>query len=246
MNFLNQERYMSFAHLRSVVAACAGALLAGPATADITMALGTADATAGERVFKKCASCHTVENGGENRVGPNLYGIVGQPVATAEDFRYSEAMQDFGGEWSPDRLSEYLENPRKAVRGTRMSFAGLKSEEDRADVIAFLNSNSDDPLDFETTQASAEAEQQEEEYQFASLFDAPGVETTFYACTACHSEMIIAQQGLSRTHWDEMLEWMVEEQGMSEIAEPERTEIIDYLATHYNEDRPNFPRALGN
>ena len=123
-----------------------------------------------------------------------------------------------------------------------MSFAGLKSEEDRADVIAFLNSNSDNPQDFKTTEASAKEEPQEEEYEFGNLFNAPGVETTYYACTACHSEMIIAQQGLSREHWDEMLEWMVEEQGMSEIPEPDRTEIIDYLATHYNEDRPNFPR----
>lgn len=237
---------MSFAHLRSVLAVCAGAFLAGPATADINEALGTADATAGERVFKKCASCHTVEKGGKNRVGPNLYGIVGQAVASAEGFRYSDAMKEFGGEWSPDRLSAYLENPRKAVKGTRMSFAGLKSEEDRADVIAYLNSKSDDPLEFEATQASAEAEPQEEEYEFGNLVDAPGVEATYYACIACHSEMIIAQQGLSRAHWDEMLEWMVEEQGMSEIPEPDRTEIIDYLATHYNEDRPNFPRPLGN
>ncbi|MEO3415033.1 aldehyde dehydrogenase [Roseovarius sp. CAU 1744] len=83
-----------------------------------------------------------------------------------------------------------------------------------------------------------------EDYEFGVLFDAPGVETTFYACTACHSEMIVAQQGLTREEWDDMLEWMVEEQGMYEIEEPERSEILDYLAAHYNTDRPNFPRPL--
>lgn len=85
-----------------------------------------------------------------------------------------------------------------------------------------------------------------EPYEFGVLFDAPGVEATFYTCTACHSERIVAQQGLARDDWDELLEWMVEEQGMAEIEEPERTEILDYLAAHYNIDRPNFPKPLGN
>jgi len=86
----------------------------------------------------------------------------------------------------------------------------------------------------------------EEEAEFGLLLDAPGVESTYYNCIACHSEMIIAQQGLSRDHWDELLVWMVDEQGMMEIDEPERTEILDYLAAHYNEDRPNFPTPVSN
>jgi len=77
--------------------------------------------------------------------------------------------------------------------------------------------------------------------EFGVLFVAPGVEETFYTCTACHSERIVAQQGLPRKKWDETLEWMVEEQGMDEIEEPDRTIILDYLAEHYNVDRPNFP-----
>lgn len=86
----------------------------------------------------------------------------------------------------------------------------------------------------------------EEEAEFGLLLNAPGVEATYYNCIACHSEMIIAQQGLSRDHWDKLLVWMVEEQGMMEIDEPERTEILDYLAAHYNEDRPNFPGSESN
>lgn len=81
----------------------------------------------------------------------------------------------------------------------------------------------------------------EDDPEFGVLKVAEGVETTYYACVACHSEMIVAQQGLSRDEWDELLVWMVDEQGMAEIEEPDRTEILDYLATHYNHDRPNFP-----
>ncbi|MEM7669762.1 MAG: aldehyde dehydrogenase [Pseudomonadota bacterium] len=86
----------------------------------------------------------------------------------------------------------------------------------------------------------------EEEYEFGLLHDAPGVESTYYACTACHSEMIVAQQGLTRAEWDELFDWMIDEQGMVEIESSERDEILDYLAAHYNEDRPNFPRPDGS
>ena len=81
-----------------------------------------------------------------------------------------------------------------------------------------------------------------EDPEFGVLKEAPGVETTYYTCTACHSEMIVAQQGLTRERWDQMLDWMVEEQGMPELAADERQTILDYLAEHYNTDRPNFPR----
>lgn len=81
-----------------------------------------------------------------------------------------------------------------------------------------------------------------EEPEFGVLHVAEGVETTYYTCTACHSEMIIAQQGLPRERWDALLDWMVEEQGMSEPAPEDRAEILDYLSEHYNTDRPHFPR----
>ena len=80
-----------------------------------------------------------------------------------------------------------------------------------------------------------------EEPRFGVLYDADGVAETYAHCASCHSELIIAQQGLSRRHWDELIDWMVEEQGMVETPEPARTRILDYLAEHYGEDRPNFP-----
>ena len=122
-----------------------------------------------------------------------------------------------------------------------MSFAGLKKSTDRADLILYLNSFSETPLIFDVAVNNPQTTSEETPLEFGVLKLAPDVETTFYACTACHSERIIAQQGLNRDHWDEVLEWLVEEQGMSEIDEPERSKILDYLAAHYNEDRPNFP-----
>jgi len=86
------------------------------------------------------------------------------------------------------------------------------------------------------------AQDAEEESEYGVLVDEPGVDLTHAYCAACHSEMLVAQQGLTRAHWDELLEWMVEEQGMSEIEEPDRTIVLDYLEENYNTDRPNFPK----
>ncbi len=91
------------------------------------------------------------------------------------------------------------------------------------------------------TQNTAQAEAQEKKPEFGLFFVAPGVKNTYYNCIRCHSERIIIQQGLSREGWDEMLDWMIEDQGMGELDDLIRAEILDYLAAHYNIDRPNFP-----
>lgn len=86
------------------------------------------------------------------------------------------------------------------------------------------------------------AAQDRSDSEFGLMVEAAGAEETFYACTACHSEMIVVQQGKTRDGWDKLLDWMVEEQGMAELDEDERSVVLDYLAEHYNTDRPNFPR----
>ncbi|MEL7254603.1 MAG: aldehyde dehydrogenase [Pseudomonadota bacterium] len=88
--------------------------------------------------------------------------------------------------------------------------------------------------------ASTDASEEEEDYN-GILVNEPGADTTFAYCAGCHSERIVAQQGLTREGWEELIEWMIEEQGMGEIEDPDYTEIVDYLTAHYGEDRPNFP-----
>ena len=112
--------------------------------------LVNASVEGGDRAFRKCAACHTVEDGGANRVGPNLWNVVNRPIAAADTgFGFSSALTDFakGGEevWDYDHLNEFLAAPKRYVRGTAMGFAGLKKDDERADVIAYLRSLSDSP-----------------------------------------------------------------------------------------------------
>ncbi|MDU9002861.1 c-type cytochrome [Sedimentitalea todarodis] len=117
-----------------------------------------ADVDKGAKVFKKCSACHKLEDGA-NSTGPYLYGVVGRPVASVSGFGYSDAMAAAGGDWTPDHLNEFLTKPSDAVPGTTMSFAGLKKIDDRVNLIAYLNSNSDSPFVIEAAAETTEAEE---------------------------------------------------------------------------------------
>jgi cytochrome c len=120
----------------------AGAEAAKP----IEFYLASADPTKGEQVFKKCTACHNADKGGANALGPNLWGVLGEPIGKgAHGFAFSEALAGKGGAWDFANLSEWLANPKKFAPGTKMTFAGLGNPEDRANVIAFLNAHSDAP-----------------------------------------------------------------------------------------------------
>ena len=106
----------------------------------IAMMLATADPAKGADVFKKCGACHTIEQGAPNGIGPNLYATIGEGVAEGKGgYAFSDALKAHGGKWDFEALNAWLANPRKFATGTKMTFAGLPKEEDRANVIAYLN-----------------------------------------------------------------------------------------------------------
>ncbi len=115
--------------------------------------LASADVKRGETAAKKCQACHTFEKGGPNRVGPNLWGIVGRARATQSGFDYSAAMKDKGGEWNVGDIDKFLTSPKAFVPGTKMGFVGISKGTERADVIAYLNTLSDSPKPLPTQAA---------------------------------------------------------------------------------------------
>ena len=113
---------------------------------DIASLMALGDLTHGEKVFKKCAACHSIVKGGKNNIGPALYNVVGRQVGAVSDYKYSKALSAYGKEWTFEELNGYLIKPAKWIKGTKMAFAGLRKEKDRASVIKYLNQNSDNPL----------------------------------------------------------------------------------------------------
>jgi len=120
---------------------------AAAAEKPIEFYLASADPAKGADVFKKCGACHNADNGGPNALGPNLWGVLGEPIGKgANGFAFSDALKSVGGTWNWDNLSKWLKSPKAFAPGTKMTFAGLSKPEDRANVIAFLNSKSNSPL----------------------------------------------------------------------------------------------------
>ncbi len=113
---------------------------------DIAALLALGDITHGEKVFKKCAACHSIVKGGKNAIGPALYNVVGRKIGAIEDYKYSKALVAYDKNWTFEELNGFLIKPTKWIKGTKMAYAGLRKEKDRASVIKYLNENSDSPL----------------------------------------------------------------------------------------------------
>ena len=112
---------------------------------DIVAVLAQGDVTSGEKIFKKCAACHSINKGGANKIGPALYNVVGRRVGGVADYKYSKALASYDKKWTFEELNGFLLKPATYLKGTKMSYAGLRKEKDRASVIKYLNQKSDSP-----------------------------------------------------------------------------------------------------
>ena len=112
---------------------------------DINALLAMGDVEHGKKVFKKCAACHSVNQGGGNKIGPKLWNVMFRPVGAVTDYKYSKALLGYKKEWSWEEMNGFLVKPSAWIKGNKMGFAGLKNEKDRASVILYLNQNSDSP-----------------------------------------------------------------------------------------------------
>ena len=113
---------------------------------DISTLLAIGDVDHGKNVFKKCKACHSINKAGKNKIGPALYNVFGRNIAALNDYKYSKAFVAFGKSWTFKEMNGFLTKPQAYIKGTKMAFAGLKKEKDRASVILFMNQNSDNPL----------------------------------------------------------------------------------------------------
>ena len=113
---------------------------------DIVALMALGDISSGEKIFKKCAACHSIVKGGKNKIGPALYNVVGRQVGGVSGYKYSKALAKYEETWTFEELNGFLLKPAKWIKGTKMAYAGLRKEKDRASIIKYLNQNSDNPL----------------------------------------------------------------------------------------------------
>ena len=116
---------------------------------DIAALLSMGDIESGKKVFKKCAACHSITKGGGNKIGPNLWNALGRQAGSVSGYKYSKAMAGYGKLWSVEEMNNFLIKPKEWIKGTKMSFAGLKKGKERASVILYMNENTNNPLSFQ-------------------------------------------------------------------------------------------------
>ena len=201
--------------------------------ADLDQLVARADIEAGQAVALRCKACHTLGKDGRHVLGPNLWNIVGRDIGQAAGFtRYSDAMKERIGNWDLASLDAFLEAPKAWLPGTRMTFPGIQDKAERISLLAYLQTLNDRPVASQQTTTRSRSGARST-IDFGGLPDGDGREATAVICSACHSLKTVTQQGLSSDRWDELMDWMVEKQGMAPLDADTRTRIVGYLTDHF-------------
>jgi cytochrome c len=191
--------------------------------------LANANPERGSKIFLQCQACHVSKEGAAHTIGPNLWSVVGRPVAASEGFDYTDSLKAVGGEWDFETLSRYLFDPSAMAPQTRMVFGGVKRAEDRADLIAYLQTFSNDPVALPSAPAIIDGP------RYGGLPDGEGREATYFTCRACHSVDQFTDRTLSPDGWSDLIEEMVADHGMAAPEGWARRLMVDYLAMHFGE-----------
>ncbi|MDN3653317.1 c-type cytochrome [Thalassotalea ponticola] len=176
-----------------------------------------------------CQSCHQLNEDGQNNVGPPLWGLAHRDIASAKGFQYSDALDQLSGNWTAERLDQFLQSPQQYAPGTNMLFPGIKDTGSRAAIIAWLGRNNDPPVNWLTGNPSNKTTSVGDGI-LAADENMPLVASV---CSSCHSLHLVTQQGLSRESWQETLQWMIDEQGMQPLSDENNKAVLDYLSTYY-------------
>lgn len=233
------------------VAAISLLALAGSASAsaDLETRIGLADPEQGRRQAALCAACHALEKNASPRMGPNLWNVVNRPIASVEGVHYSKALRAREGVWDYAQLDAFLLSPSGYASGTYMMLQGIADENVRAQLIRFLSTLSDNPPSFSNApqtnapQGTAAEAASSPAKEVASAAKDPfgadwpqgeGRSLTGYTCGVCHSLAIVKQQGQTRAGWEDLIDWMVEEQGMTALSAQDLETVLQYLSEHFN------------
>ena len=196
-----------------------------------------ASAEAGKQTALRCKACHTLEQGGPHKLGPNLWDMVGRKQAATEGYKYSKSFSELKGTWTLTELDRFLKDPRSYAPGNRMGFPGLRDDAQRHDLLAYLTTLSTSQAARSISQTGAALTRTAP--KGLSLADELGLpqgegrEEVAAVCAACHSLNIVKQQGLDADRWSELMDWMTEKQGMPALAPDDQEKIVAYLALHY-------------
>ena len=140
------EKPNKSAYKVEVVRASTSESPSGAEAVNISALLSMGNVDEGKKIWSKCSACHSIKKGGKNKIGPALYNVLGRDIAALSDYKYSKALIAYGKTWTFEEMNAFLIKPQKHIKGTKMAFAGLKKEKDRASIILFMNQNSDNPI----------------------------------------------------------------------------------------------------